>query len=314
MTAHTDNNNHPLPAALWPGRPWQLRAARITRNDDGTFDVANLHQAGPGDRAAPAATARAPGTRLIGWAGWLLAILGGGILAVSYQGQFVSIFTARHQVIASNIEAGMFDIGMVIFALLGLGLAFAGKPAFVERVCVIACAAGSAVMNYAAADVASPRSVIAYLAPPLFLALVVDRVIAVVRRWKLGTDEGSPWAPAGRALLAVLRLAGVILLYTLRLILATRSTAKGLRQAVLDAAPLPALDEEPAKGKGRVHLVPDGQPGTKKAALLALYRGHPAYGDRAQASRVAAELAPAAGLQPGSARSYLYAYLDGAAS
>ena len=35
-------------------------------------------------------------------------------------------------------------------------------------------------MNYAAAD-ASPRSVIAYTAAPVFLAIVVNRVIAVIR-------------------------------------------------------------------------------------------------------------------------------------
>jgi hypothetical protein len=52
-------------------------------------------------------------------------------------------------------------------------------------------------------------------------------------------------------------------------------------------------------------------PRTKKAVLLALYRAHPHYGDRSQTSRVAAELAPQAGLQAGTARTYLYAELDG---
>ena len=49
---------------------------------------------------------------------------------------------------------------------------------------------------------------------------------------------------------------------------------------------------------------------TKKAAFLAAYRAHANYGDRAAASRVAAELAPAAGLQAGTARSYAYAELE----
>jgi hypothetical protein len=44
-------------------------------------------------------------------------------------------------------------------------------------------------------------------------------------------------------------------------------------------------------------------------SLLALYRAHPDYGDRSTASRIAAELAAQAGLQPGTARSYLYAEL-----
>ncbi len=76
---------------------------------------------------------------------------------------------------------------------------------------------------------------------------------------------------------------------------------------VLDAAPLPGLLETPAPEA----IEP---PRTKKAVLLALYRAHPDYGNRSRASRVAAELAPQAGLQAGTARSYMYAELDGRAS
>jgi hypothetical protein len=76
---------------------------------------------------------------------------------------------------------------------------------------------------------------------------------------------------------------------------------------VLDAVPLPALPETPGP-----EVI--GLPRTKKAVLLALYRAHPDYGDRSTASRVAAELAAQAGLQAGTARSYVYAELDGRAS
>ena len=41
---------------------------------------------------------------------------------------------------------------------------------------------------------------------------------------------------------------------------------------------------------------------TKKAAFLVRYRSHPEYGDRSAAGRVAAELAPLAGLQAGTGR------------
>ncbi len=44
---------------------------------------------------------------------------------------------------------------------------------------------------------------------------------------------------------------------------------------------------------------------TKKAAFLAHYRGHPEYGNRSAAGRVAAELAPLAGLQAGTGRTYI---------
>lgn len=248
-----------------------------------------------------------PGSALTRWAAWLLAVLAAGVLGVSYAGQFVYIYAARHQVVASNVEAGMFDVGMIILALLALGLAIARKSSRAERFGIMACALGSAAMNYAAADVTSPRSVLVYVAPPLFLAYIVDRVIAVIRRHRLGDDEASPWAPLGQVLLKVARLIGLVLLYSLRFALAASETARGLRQMVLDAAPLPGL-QAPEKPEAI------GPPSTKKAALLALYRQHRDYGNRAAASKVAAELAPQAGLQAGTARAYLYAELDGRTS
>jgi len=98
-----------------------------------------------------------------------------------------------------------------------------------------------------------------------------------------------------------------VLLYSLRFAVAAPETAQGLRRMVLDAAPLPALPQTPAPEA----IEP---PRTKKAVLLALYRTHPDYGDRSRASRVAAELAAQAGLQAGTARTYVYAELDGRAS
>jgi len=77
-------------------------------------------------------------------------------------------------------------------------------------------------MNYAAAAVTSPRSVVAFVMPPLFLALAVDRVVAVVRRHVLGDAERSAWAA-----LDARGADGVAVLYALRFVLAPPSTAKG---------------------------------------------------------------------------------------
>ena len=247
---------------------------------------------------------RRPGSVLIGWAGWLLAALGAGLLFVSFAGQYKYIFAARQQKIASMIEALMLDAGMIIFSLLALGLARAGKPARTERVLILACAAASAAMNYAAADDASPRSVIAFTAAPVFLAVVVDRVIAVIRRHVLGDEETSPWMLLGRALRRVARVGGLVALYALRFALAARETGRGLRQMVLDAAPLPGTTPVPAITGQRPPS------GTKKDALLLLYRQHEHYGDRSMASQLAAELGPRVGLQPGTARTYIYAELN----
>ena len=254
-----------------------------------------------------AGTGRAPGSVLIAVATWLLTLTGGGALFVSFSAQYAYIFTVRRQDAASVIEALLLDLGMIVFTLLALGLSRAGQPARAERALILACAAASAYMNVAAADVTSPRSVTAYAVAPVALAMVVDRVVAVIRRHVLANREPSAWITLGRAAAVAARTAGLVLLYCLRFALAAPETARGLRRMVLDAAPLPALPKTPAPEA----IEP---PRTKKAVLLALYRAHPDYGDRSKASRVAAELAEQAGLQAGTARSYLYAELDDRAS
>jgi signal transduction histidine kinase len=245
-----------------------------------------------------------PGSVLIAVAAWLLALIGGGALFVSFSAQYAYIVAVRRQDAASVIEALLLDLLMIVFTLLALGLARAGQSARAERILILACAAASSYMNVSAADVASPRSVAAYAIAPVALAVVVDRVVAVIRRHVLADREPSAWSDVGSAAGAAARIAGRVLLYALRLALAPPETARGLRRMVLDAAPLPALPEAPAPEA----IQP---PSTKKAVLLALYRAHPEYGDRSRASRVAAELAAQAGLQAGTARSYLYAELDG---
>jgi len=250
---------------------------------------------------------RAPGSVLIACAAWLLAVIGAGALYVSFTAQQRYVFAARHQDAVSIIEALLLDVLMIVFTLLALGLSRAGKSSRTERALILACAAASAYMNVSAADTASPRSVVAYAVAPVALAVVVDRVVAVIRRHVLADGEASAWTSLGRAVVAAGRLAGLVLLYSLRTVLAPRETSAGLRRMVLDAAPLPGLQvpEEPPA------IDP---PTTKKAALLALYRAHPEYGNRTAASKVAGELAPQVGLSAGTARAYLYAEFESRAS
>ena len=254
-----------------------------------------------------AGTGRAPGSVLIAVAAWLLTLTGGGALFVSFTAQYAYILAVRRQDAASVIEALLLDLLMIVLTLLALGLSRAGQPARAERALILACAAASSYMNVSAADLASPRSVAAYAVAPVALAVAVDRVVAVIRRHVLADEEPSAWIILGRAAAAAARITGLVGLYLLRFALAAPETARGLRRMVLDAAPLPPRAEAPAPET----IEP---PRTKKAALLALYRAHPDYGDRSRASRVAAELAPRAGLQAGTARTYLYAELDGRAS
>jgi hypothetical protein len=169
----------------------------------------------------------------------------------------------------------------------------------------------------------------AYAAAPVFLAVITDRVIAVIRQHVLPLDAESAWAPVGRAAVAMLRLGAVVALYLLRTVLAPSGTLRGLRLLVLDATPVPGTtgdrtvrgepilypaddhgileSERPTKNQDRYHGAGLRLTNfvTKKAAFLSRYRGHPEYGNRSAAGRVAAELAPLAGLQAGTGRTYI---------
>jgi hypothetical protein len=282
-----------------------------------------------------AGSGQAAGSRVIAFATWLRALLGAGLMYVSFDAQYQFILAQKDARTASLIEAAMLDAGMVILSALGIGLARAGQPSRSVRFLIMICAAASAGMNLAAADPASWRSVVAYVVTPVFLAVITDRVIAVIRQHVLPHNAESAWAPLGHATVAVLRLAIVVALYLLRIVLAPSGTLRGLRQIVLDAAPVPGTTGVPTVCGGQIpcpaddHGIPgyeferptenkaddqDGEQGasqpvihfrTKKAAFLSRYRGHPEYGNRSAAGRVAAELAPLAGLQAGIGRTYI---------
>ncbi len=253
---------------------------------------------------------RARGSGLVSAAAILLGLLAAGLFVVTLSAQYKYVFAAKHQAIPAMIEAAALDLGMAIFALLALGLAMAGQAAKIERALIVACAVGSAAQNYAAADVTSPRSVAAYVAPALFLALVVDRVVAVVRRHVLGDAELSVWAAVGRGLAALVKGLGLVLLYLLRLVLAPPSTSTGLRRLVLIATPLPAA-EKPEKSERQgdeddeTREPPELEGASKRARLAWWYQRDAAYGDRSAAAAAAKRIAPHVDLGEGTARAYI---------
>jgi hypothetical protein len=166
-------------------------------------------------------------------------VLGLATFYVSFRAQYTFMYAVKHQDLPALIEALIADVAMVVCSLLALGMACAGQSAKVARLLVVVFAGLSAGMNYLAADVSSLRSVAVYVMPPAVFAICTDQTVAVVRRHGLGLQEDSAWAALGRVVLAVARLAGVVLIYGLRLILAPGETARGLRRMVLAAAPLP---------------------------------------------------------------------------
>jgi hypothetical protein len=272
----------------------------------------------PGGRGR--GSGRRPGSGLIAVATGLLFLLGLGLFAVSIAAQYRYVLGERHQIAPSVIEALALDLAMTIFSLLALGLARAGKPSRAERVLIQACAAASGVMNFAAANDASPKSVLAYVMPPVLLAVVADRVISVARRHVLGDDERSPWQPLGRAAALMLRGVGRAGLYGVRLAAAPPGTVRGLRRALLDATPLPGavtragagMPSLPAGGRKAIGSTTGrragSRAGSKTARFLALVTDR--YGPLADfpvenVSRACTELAPEVGLNTGAARAAL---------
>ena len=265
---------------------------------------------------------RPPGSMLITSATWLLGLLDAGLLYVSFDAQYRYIFAVKDARIPAMIEAAMLDAGMIILSALGIGLAMRGKVSKAERFLIMVCSAASAGMNFAAADPGSWRSVVAYTAAPVFLAIITDRVISVIRRHVLPGDTKSAWAWLGHATIQASRFACPVALYLLRTVLAPKETATGLRRMVLEAAPVPVATaladslstgvpgevdghEDPASQDDNKGGEPSIEFATKKQAFLSRYRGHPHYGLREAAGRVAAELAPLAGLQSGTGRTYI---------
>ena len=187
-------------------------------------------------RADAPARVREPGRGLVNAGMALLGLLDAGLLYVVYAAQYAFIFSQKHEHTAAQVQALALDAAMIIFSVLALGLARKGLGAPAERAAIVVCAAASAFMNWTAADQASLRSVAVFVAAPILLALTTDRTISVVRRHVLGMkDDASPWAKLGRALA---RLA----LYTLRAVVDLKGTRRGVKAAILAAAPLPEAE------------------------------------------------------------------------
>jgi len=281
--------------------------AETPHDPDGQDHAPVLRLASRGDDnppgvAGPRGSGRRPGSALVAIATSMLFVLGVGLFAVSLDAQYRYVFRAKHQSAASWVEALALDVGMAIFSLLALGLARAGKSARVERVMITVCASASGVMNFAAANDTSPKSVLAYVMPPVFLAVVADRVVSVVRRHVLGEQEQSPW-----------QAAVLLVLYLLRLLLAPPSTAAGLRRWLLMKTPLPAPTTFAVPVANPKAITGSDRRAGRRAesktarflALVAERHGPLAQFPLERVSRTCAELAPQVGLDAGAARTAL---------
>jgi hypothetical protein len=280
---------------------------------------------------------RVQGDRAVTWlrnAMVALGLLAGAAAVVSFQAQYRMVYAAKHVKAIAALEAGIPDVAAVVFAALGIALALQGKRALRPRALNVAAVATSIGMNYLAAE-AGWRGAAIWVMPSVAYALTSDTAISVIRAYviarqhqldeDLADDETTPLA-----------VVGGLLLWFLRLFLAPKSTLSGFRSWVVEevkvapgrravlpgdrtsVAALPAARTPGSAAASTPRAARAGRGPSKRARLIAAYealRGaDPRYGDRAAVSQVARELAPAAGLEWGSARTYLYRHLDGQAS
>jgi hypothetical protein len=88
---------------------------------------------------------------------WLLAaaaglcVLAGAAAVVSYAAQYRLVYAARHLAVAAALEAAIPDAAALVFACLGVALAFHGRRAIRARLLNMASAGASVFMNVIAA-------------------------------------------------------------------------------------------------------------------------------------------------------------------
>src|SRR5215469_4016110 len=151
-----------------------------------------------------------------------LAVLAAAAAVVSWDAQYVMVSQVKHTPVIAALEAGVPDVGAVIFAALGIALALHGRRALRPRTLNVACVAISLAMNAMAAD-RGWRDMAIWVMPAAVYALASDTLIGVVRAWALARMRASGEALAGEEA-TPLAAAGACLLWLLRLMLAPVST------------------------------------------------------------------------------------------
>jgi hypothetical protein len=134
------------------------------------------------------------------------------------------------------LEAGIPDVGAVIFAALGVALALHGKRALRSRALNAACIGISLGMNALAAG-RGWRDLAIWVMPAAVYAVASDTLIGVVRAWVLARARHQGEALADDGLTPLAAVAGLAL-WLLRLSLAPRSTLTGFRSWVVADCPV----------------------------------------------------------------------------
>ena len=185
-------------------------------------------------------TAGGDGQRAGAW--WLrcaavaVGVLAAAAAAVSWQAQYMMVWRVKQAAWVAALEAGIPDIGAVVFAALGIALALHGRRAVRPRALNAVCIGISLVMNALAAG-HGWRDLAIWVMPSGLYALASDTLIGVVRAWVLARarDLGETLAEDGQTPLS---MAGTAALWLLRLGLAPKSTLAGFRGWVVTDCPV----------------------------------------------------------------------------
>jgi hypothetical protein len=251
-------------------------------------------------------------------AGWLrgamlaLAVLASAAAVVSWDAQYVLVRFVKHNPAVASLEAGIPDVGALIFAALGIALALHGKRAVKARALNLACVGISLAMN-ALASTPGWRDLAIWVMPSAVYALASDTLIGVVRAWMIARarQTGLPLTDNEHTPGAI---AGAVLLWLVRLALAPPSTVAGFRRWVISqapAAPTPKPPPRPASQQPpRAVSARPSKPGKQARMItLAAQRRDLAGIPLGSVSKLATALAAEVDLAPGTARRVLLAHV-----
>jgi hypothetical protein len=239
-----------------------------------------------------------------------LCLLAAAAAAVSFTAQYRMVDATRHLAAIAALEASIPDAAALVFACLGVALALQGRRAIRARALNLASVTASVFMNAIAAG-PGWRDLAIWVMPPAAYALASDTLIGVIRAWAIARHVGTALAVDEGTPLAAL---GGLALWLLRLGIAPASTLTGFRAWVVAECPVapgrraprpvPPSAEAVTK-RGRTPLPRKGTKTARFLDLVAEQHGPLARIPLEVTSRIAAALAPQAGLNTGAARTAL---------
>ena len=236
-----------------------------------------------------------------------LCLLAAAAAVVSFTAQYRLIYSTRRLAVVAGLEAAIPDAAALVFACLGIALALHGRRAIRARILNLASVGTSVFMNTIAA---APgwRNLAVQAMPPVAYALASDTLISVVRAWAIARHQDLDLALVPEEM-TPLAVAGGLVLWLLRLALAPVSTLSGFRAWVLEQCPVApgrrhAPGPRPASPR---HPAGVPRPGKTARFLILVTERHGSLAsiplDRV--AGIAADLAPQADLNAGSARTAL---------